>query len=208
VTRLACSSRSWCYAQGVERIGTRCAQRRHRARQQSHDENQQRDRAVNARIASTDIAHPRKRGGERSVDYRHYLPELARKPQAVRQVLPELLRNLGAPFPAVWERLRTAHSPREAARLLAKIPGTLETRGAAEVVPRAMPIAPTKTICTKCSARSRPDGMSRSSGSAFARPAFQKPKPSTPSTSKSPKASAPRRSTRWPGANGSPRPRI
>jgi transposase len=82
-----------------------------------------------------DICHPRKRFGERSIDYRHYLPELARKPQAVRQVLPDLLRDLGAPFPAVWERLRTAHSPREAARLFAKILGTLETRGAADVVP-------------------------------------------------------------------------
>ena len=47
------------------------------------------------------IVHPRKRFGQRSIDYRHYLPELARKPQAVRQVLPDLLRDLGAPFPAV-----------------------------------------------------------------------------------------------------------
>ena len=80
------------------------------------------------------VCHPRKRFGERSIDYRHYLPELARKPQAVRQVLPDLLRDLGAPFPAVWERLRTAHSPREAARLFANILGALETRGAAAVV--------------------------------------------------------------------------
>ena len=34
------------------------------------------------------IAHPRLRFGQRSIDYRHYLSELARKPQAVRQVLP------------------------------------------------------------------------------------------------------------------------
>jgi hypothetical protein len=33
----------------------------------------------------TGIVHNRKRFGERSIDYRHYLPELARKPQAVRQ---------------------------------------------------------------------------------------------------------------------------
>jgi hypothetical protein len=84
----------------------------------------------------TRIRHPRKRLGQRSIDYRHYLSELARKPQAVRQVLPELLRDLGPPFPAVWDRLHAAHDPREAARLLANILGELETRGAAEVVPR------------------------------------------------------------------------
>lgn len=83
----------------------------------------------------TRISHPRKRFGERSIDYRHYLPELARKPQAVRQVLPDLLRDLGAPFPAVWDHLQAAHSPRETARLFAKILGELETRGAADVVP-------------------------------------------------------------------------
>ena len=43
----------------------------------------------------TRILHPRKRFGQRSIDYRHYLSELARKPQAVRQVLPDLLRDLG-----------------------------------------------------------------------------------------------------------------
>ena len=83
----------------------------------------------------TPIRHPRKRFGQRSIDYRHYLPELARKPQAVRQVLPDLLRDLGAPFPAVWDHLQAAHGPREAARLFAKILGELETRGAADVVP-------------------------------------------------------------------------
>ena len=81
------------------------------------------------------ITHPRRRCGQRSIDYRHYLPELARKPQAVRQVLPELLRDLGAPFPAVWDHFHAAHGPREAARLFAKILGELETRGAADVVP-------------------------------------------------------------------------
>lgn len=83
----------------------------------------------------TRVQHPRKRFGERSIDYRHYLPELARKPQAVRQVLPDLLRDLGAPFPAVWDQLHAAHDPREAARLFAKILGELETRGATDVVP-------------------------------------------------------------------------
>jgi len=83
----------------------------------------------------TRIRHPRKRFGQRSIDYRHYLPELARKPQAVRQVLPDLLRDLGDPFPAVWAHLHAAHGPRDAARLFAKILGELETRGAVDVVP-------------------------------------------------------------------------
>ncbi|OFW00892.1 MAG: hypothetical protein A3I61_03945 [Acidobacteria bacterium RIFCSPLOWO2_02_FULL_68_18] len=81
------------------------------------------------------IRHPRKRFGERSIDYRHYLAELARKPQAVRQVLPDLLRDLGAPFPAIWDQLHGAHGPRDAARLFAKVLGQLDTQGAAVVVP-------------------------------------------------------------------------
>ncbi|MGH8577812.1 MAG: IS21 family transposase [Gammaproteobacteria bacterium] len=83
----------------------------------------------------THVQHPRKRFGERSVDYRHYLTELARKPQAVRQVLPDLLRDLGAPFPAIWDQLHGAHGPRDAARLFAKVLGQLDTQGAAVVVP-------------------------------------------------------------------------
>ena len=81
------------------------------------------------------VTHPRKRFGERAIDYRHYLAELARKPQAVRQVLPELLRDLGDPFPAIWDQLHGAHGPREAARHLAKVLGQLEMHGAAVVVP-------------------------------------------------------------------------
>jgi hypothetical protein len=83
----------------------------------------------------TRIVHPRKRFGQRSIDYRHYLPELARKPQAVRQVLPDLLRDLGAPFPAVWEHFQAVHAPREAARLFAKVLGQLDTHGFDVVVP-------------------------------------------------------------------------
>ena len=83
----------------------------------------------------THILHPRMRFGQRSIDYRHYLSELARKPQAVRQVLPELLRDLGEPFPAIWDQLQGTHGAREAARLFAKVLGHLETYGAAVVVP-------------------------------------------------------------------------
>ena len=81
----------------------------------------------------TPITHLRKRFGHRSIDYRHYLPELARKPQAVRQVLPELLRDLGDPFPAVWTHFHEAHPAREAARLFAKVLGQIEAHGLAHV---------------------------------------------------------------------------
>jgi transposase len=83
----------------------------------------------------TRVTHPRLRFGARSIDYRHYLPELARKPQAVRQVLPDLLRDLGAPFPLVWTRLDEAYGSREGARRFAKILGTLATSGSSVVVP-------------------------------------------------------------------------
>jgi hypothetical protein len=36
--------------------------------------------------------------GATAITYRHYLPELARKPQALRQVAPELLPELGEPY--------------------------------------------------------------------------------------------------------------
>jgi len=93
----------------------------------------------------TRIAHPRKRFGQRSIDYRHYLAELARKPQAVRQVLPDLLRDLGSPFPAIWDQLQCAHGPREAARLFAKVLGHLEAHGPAVVIPALLTALATGT---------------------------------------------------------------
>jgi len=50
-------------------------------------------------------------------------------------VLPDLLRDLGDPFPAIWDQLHGAHGPREAARLFAKVLGELDTYGAAIAVP-------------------------------------------------------------------------
>ena len=50
-------------------------------------------------------------------------------------MLPDLLRDLGAPFPAIWDQLHGAHGPRDAARLFAKVLGQLETHGAGLVVP-------------------------------------------------------------------------
>lgn len=108
------------------------------------------------------IPHPRRRFGERSIDYRHYLRTLAHKPQAVRQVLPDLLRDLGAPFPAIWDRLETLHGPRDGARVLAKILGQLVDQGAGVVLP-ALDAAlvsgtpPSVAVVTHRDARPTPD---------------------------------------------------
>jgi transposase len=79
--------------------------------------------------AGTHVMHPRKRFGERSIDYRHYVRELARKPQAVRQVAAELVHDLGEPFAAVWRSLVDAHGPRQASRIFAKVLTHVESRG-------------------------------------------------------------------------------
>ena len=76
---------------------------------------------------------PRERRGRRAVRYRHYLPELAKKPQAVRQVAPELVAELGEPYGRLWELLVGCHGEREAARVLARLVGAIVEHGEAEV---------------------------------------------------------------------------
>jgi transposase len=75
------------------------------------------------------VTHPRVRFGTRQVRYRHYLPELARKPHAVRQVAPELIAELGTPWNGLWELLRGAHGELEAARVLARLLGAVCEHG-------------------------------------------------------------------------------
>ena len=50
---------------------------------------------VTLSLGSERVSHPRQRFGGRRVSYRHYLGELSRKPQALRQVAPELLAGAG-----------------------------------------------------------------------------------------------------------------
>jgi hypothetical protein len=71
--------------------------------------------------------------GRRVIRYRHYLPELAKKPQAVRQVAPELVAELGEPYGRLWEMLVGRHGAAEAARVLSRIVGVIVDRGEAEV---------------------------------------------------------------------------
>lgn len=75
-----------------------------------------------------------KRGrGRPQVQYRHYLKELAHKPQAVRQVAPELMAELGEPYQELWELLVRTYRPREAARVMAKLLGALHAQGETSV---------------------------------------------------------------------------
>lgn len=75
----------------------------------------------------------KQRRGTRAIRYRHYLPELAKKPQAVRQVAPELTAELGEPYGQLWEALVGRHGAMEAARLLARIVGAIVDRGEEQV---------------------------------------------------------------------------
>lgn len=97
---------------------------------------------VTAHVGPDDIiivgpTHPitRRRGrfGERVIDYTDYIPELARKPQAVRQVASELVRDLGEPFGKAWRHLTDQHGPGEAARIFAKLLSYVDTRGLHQV---------------------------------------------------------------------------
>jgi len=82
------------------------------------------------------VTHRRQGFGGRSVDYRHYIRELSRKPQAVRQVASELVADLGEPFGALWRRLVDQQGPKQAARVFAQVLKALEELGEREVVAR------------------------------------------------------------------------
>jgi transposase len=79
------------------------------------------------------VVHPRQRFGGRSVDYRHYIRELAQKPQALRQVADELIAALDEPFAAAWRLLVDQHGPKQAARLFAQVLRAIEDRGERDV---------------------------------------------------------------------------
>lgn len=75
------------------------------------------------------VTRRRGRFGERVIDYTDYVAELAKKPQAVRQVAAPLVRDLGEPFARAWRALVDVHGPKQAARIFAKVLGHVEERG-------------------------------------------------------------------------------
>ena len=86
--------------------------------------------------ASERVRHGRQRFGRRAVDYRHYLPELARKPAAVRQVADELVPTLGEPYTEAWQRLVDVHGPKQAARVFAHVLAAVVDQGHEPVAAR------------------------------------------------------------------------
>lgn len=91
-------------------------------------------------LGAEEVVRPRQGFGGRCVAYRHYLPELARKPQAVRQVAPELVAELGEPFGRLWGLLAASHGELEGARVLARVLGAVVDHGE-EAVAGALVVA-------------------------------------------------------------------
>jgi transposase len=76
---------------------------------------------------------PRQFPGGKRIEYRDYLRELSRKPQAVRQVAPELVIELGEPYRRLWTLLEQTHGGRHAGRILASVLGAINDHGEAAV---------------------------------------------------------------------------
>jgi len=81
--------------------------------------------------------HPRQPFRGRRIRYQHYLSELAREPQAVRQVAPELVAELGEPYGRLWQLLVETYGPHFGAWVLARILGAVNQQ-CAELVGRAL----------------------------------------------------------------------
>lgn len=63
------------------------------------------------------------------IRYRDFLTELAKKPQAVRQVAPELVEELGQPFGRLWALLVETHGEREGSRTMARVLAAVVKQG-------------------------------------------------------------------------------
>ena len=73
------------------------------------------------------------KGSAPQIRYRHYLRELSRKPQAVRQVAPELLAELGWPFDLFWQRLESRFAALDGAKVFASVLGMVLEHGEEKV---------------------------------------------------------------------------
>jgi hypothetical protein len=92
---------------------------------------------IEIRYSDENVTHPRQSFGGRRVKYRHYIEELSRKPQALRQVMPELLGELAEPYAELWRLLVDRSGPADASRSFARILGAVCDHGEG-VVARAI----------------------------------------------------------------------
>ena len=76
---------------------------------------------VELRFGSESERAPRQPFGGRWIRQRHYFPEFARKPQAVRQNAHLIVAELGESFGELWRLLVDRHGPRDAARRMARV---------------------------------------------------------------------------------------
>jgi len=86
-------------------------------------------RDVLFRCRGEQTVRPRQRRGGKHIQYRDYVRELSRKPQAVRQVAPELVAELGEPYRKLWVLLEQTHGGRQAGRILAGVLGAINDHG-------------------------------------------------------------------------------
>ena len=89
-------------------------------------------------LASVDAAHSERARWEEEQEALRELPavgfeELSRKPQAVRQVAPELLLELGPAYRKLWRMLELRHGALETARLFAKLLSVVTDHDSEEV---------------------------------------------------------------------------
>jgi len=90
-------------------------------------------RDIRFRCRGEETLRPRQFPGGKRIEYRDYLRELSRKPQAVRQVAPELVAELGEPYRRLWTLLDQTHGGRQAGRILAGVLGAINDHGQAAV---------------------------------------------------------------------------
>ncbi|MGB0685728.1 MAG: IS21 family transposase [Planctomycetota bacterium] len=85
--------------------------------------------AVELVCGGESVTRPRAAVKGSVVRYRDFLSELAKKPQAVRQVAPELVEELGQPFGRLWALLVETHGEREGSRTMARVLSAVVKQG-------------------------------------------------------------------------------
>lgn len=79
------------------------------------------------------LIRPRGKRGQPCIRYRDYLGELARKPQAVRQVALNLVQELGEPYGELWALLVDSQGPKAGSKVMAKILQAIVDKGEKQV---------------------------------------------------------------------------